>query len=83
MLCHPQDLSIDRESRKQYQEVALWDCDGNYLGNLPAAMTDEQIKRAVYFANSAYALGYKWGSDHRAMEIRASLGIPEPAAVAG
>lgn len=76
ILCHVNDLVIDREQVKG--EVRLYDCDGEYLFALPGSMEDAEIRKALMFANWAFARGVRFGMSKKASEIRAMLEIPEP-----
>lgn len=82
IFCHPEDLGIFRPGEDAGHTIPtakLYNCDGDYLGSFPESWTDEQIHRAVKFANIAYSKGYEAGQQAKAGEICAVLGIHLPA----
>ena len=63
----------DREGSKGGS--LLYDCDGEMLFAFPEGWTDEQVLRALDFANLAYERGEKAGQTNKSYEIRRALGI--------
>ena len=69
MFCHPEDASIITEG----DEKVLIDCDGDTLQTFPSDWSDENIFRALTFANYAYETGRKIGRCEKAREIKNAL----------
>lgn len=77
LICIP-DLSIVRDVENRPGRAVMIDCDGDYRGSFPAAMTDEHIIEAIRFANECYRKGVEHGKERKAVEIRGVLGLPDP-----
>ena len=72
--CSLNELLIDRHPGF-LPFVGLFGEEGEPLGQLPAAWTDEDIKIAVRFANKAYSHGYDRGGRDKALDIQTALGL--------
>lgn len=69
------DVEIDRT---QPHWAILRDDEGSRLFSFPADMSDTHIRQALLFAAQTYHQGQELGSEARAIQIRAALGVPHP-----
>ena len=74
--CHPKDAVIRDDDREHTEgEKLLCDCDGDVLFAFPSGWTEEQIMKALDFANDAFEKGIQYGRSDKAYEVRKALGI--------
>lgn len=77
VLCHPEDAYIERfATTKEVLQARLCDEDGTELASFPASWSDDDIHRALAFANRAYALGVAAGNVQKIREFHKLLEIP-------
>lgn len=69
--CSREIAFIDRSDGR----AQLFNCDGDRLFVFPASMTDDQIYKALDFANKAHDLGFDRGKAEKTYELRQALGI--------
>jgi hypothetical protein len=74
--CHPKDAKIVEDERENTKgEKLLYSCDGDLLFAFPNDWTDEQVMKALDFANEAFGVGRRLGRLDKAYEIRKALGM--------
>lgn len=75
-LCHQQDAEIINDDREMTKgERMLYDCDGALLFVFPSDWSDDQVMKALDFANDAFEKGRIYGRAEKGTEIRRALGI--------
>lgn len=76
-LCSRNDAAIVPDEREMTKgDKMLYDCE-NLLFAFPLAenWTDDQIMRALDFANETFERGMRFGRSDKAAEIRKAIGI--------
>lgn len=80
VLCHPADATIVRVlspvSPASDGNTQLYDDEGTALASFPASWSDDDIHRALAFANRAYALGVTAGKVQKIREFHKLLAFP-------
>jgi hypothetical protein len=66
------DVCIHRETGYQ---TKVMDCDGELIFMCQSYLDDDEIMRMVGLYNNAYRAGWEGGSNERAAQIRAALGV--------
>jgi len=74
-LAHKNDCSVIRNLKFYEHEAVLIDCDGEVLFSFPKDLTNNQIFKALEFANKAYSIGYKNGELSKINEIKTILNL--------
>jgi hypothetical protein len=70
---HPDDVMINRTSMR----AEVYDPDGGLVFWCSLSYSDFQINEMVGIANQCFRDGFERGSESRAGQIRAALGIKE------
>lgn len=70
-----EDCTIDRNHSNYPTSAVLFDCDGEVVFEVSKNWTDDQIWKALEFANHAFKRGYYVGSADRAKAIKKLLDV--------
>lgn len=74
--CHPNDAAIENDKRENTAgERLLYNSDEDLLFAFPPDWTDDQVMKALDFANEAFEKGIRYGRSEVAFEIRKALGM--------
>lgn len=71
ILCHPNDLQIERSTT----EATAYNSDGDTLFTCDYGWSDEMIRQVLLIANTAHHKGYREGQAAKISELRQALGM--------
>lgn len=72
---HHLDIRIDRDNKRYPASAVVFNADGDFIFRFDKDWSDDQIKVAVDFANTAYAKGVATGAASKLREIQSALGV--------
>lgn len=82
ILLHPDEAYLTK-TEGVLQRATVLDCDGDSVGWLKHAYSEEQLRDIVRFANGFFSVGLRVGRNEAQSRMRAALGLSEQEQQAG
>ncbi|EOL8979890.1 hypothetical protein ACM92K_003152 [Cronobacter turicensis] len=72
---HSDDAQIERVTELGINIARVFDCEGNWMLDLPGSLSDVEVGAVINTVNTVYNKGYELGQWQRGREIASLLGV--------